>query len=331
MPYGRSYSSRGVSKRRVTFRRSRSKKAVPARKPRASRKMATYRRARAINTNRSMIRSLKRQMAGPIQKNFQILDRAVVPISSGPVAFDLTDFTCRNVAQEAPGTITTGCRLYQYNPLGALTEVSGWSKTVMASNPFWASVNQDIPDSGQYLPVRVDYTFKLEGIPSLDNTHVRFDVFSARPQVQTAGAQLNDTIMPVCLKHMNALAEGDQNRINSTFFKKYFTKHFFFNSHKNQAPTTQGTTGNIKYCKFSIRPKKVRHQKVTNPVDVLDNRPEVPGGNYGYLNVPINEPLWVVISCTDVTTLPAPDIDFLSVTASRMCCWRDESGGASLG
>jgi len=281
--------------------------------------------------NRSMIHTLRRQMQGPIQKNFQLMDRAVVPISSAPVAFDLTDFTCRNVAQETPGTISTGCRVWQYNTLGALNMVSNFSKTSMSSNPFWASVNQDIPDSGQYLPVRVDYTFKMEGVPSLDNTHVRFDVFSARPQPYTAQTTPNDIVMPVALKHMTALAEGDQNRINSMFFKKYFTRHFFFNSHKNPAPTTQGNTGNVKYCKFSIRPKKARHQRVTNPIDPLDNRPEVPQGNYGYLNVPINEPLWCVISTTDQTVLPSPDTDFLSVTCSRMCVWRDEIGGSNLG
>lgn len=335
MAYGRSYSSRGGSKRRVTFRRSRSKKAVPARKPRATRAMAAYKRSRAINVNRSMIRSLKKQMQGPIQKNFQKMTRAVVPISSRPVAFDLTDFTCYNVAKEPPSTTTDGCRIYQYNNLGALASVSSWSKASMIDNPFWASMNQDIPDTGQYLPVRVDYTFKMEGIPSLDNTHVRFDVFSAKPQVYAAGSINNDTVMPVCLKHMTALAEGDQNRINSTFFRKYFTKHFFFNSHKvpaTAANPTQGTTSNIKYCKFSIRPKKVRHQKVTNPIDPMDNRTEsgVDASNYGYLNVPINEPLWVVISCTDVTTLPVPSTDFLSVTGSRMCVWRDELGGAAL-
>jgi len=279
-----------------------------------------------------MIRAVKRQLKGPVQKNMQIMNDAVEPLARQPLCLDLTDFTCRHVSLNPPpaaSTTTNGCRVWQYNSLGSLTDVTYFTKASLIGNPFYASMNQDIPDGGVYTPIRVTYHIKVSGKPSLDNTHVQFDVFSAKTKAYVPGSINNDTVMPVALKHMQSLTGGTQNIVNSDYFKKYWTKRIFFNSTKHD-DDTKGTTGNIKYFSFTINPKKDRNQRLTNPIDPMDQRPEVPAGNYGYLNCPVDEPLWMVISTTDITSLPAPDPDVPVVEISRTCVWRDKVGKGSL-
>jgi len=279
-----------------------------------------------------MIRAVSRQLKGPVQKNFQNLDRLLIPYSSQPIAFDATDFTCKHTSLDGSGTVTTGCRLYQYDTSTppVLNVISNFSKTSLIGNPFWAGMNQDIPDGGCYTPIRVTYNINVRGAPlSVDNCRVRIDLFSAKPRAYIPGTVPLDVVMPHAFKHMKNMADGDTiNRINSEYFKKYRTKTIYLNSRRIAQGSAIATTQNERWFKLHIHPKKDRTQNVTNPIDPLDPRPEVAEGNFGYLNTPLDEPLWMMISTTD--DQGASSGDWIEVNISRECVWRDKVGSSKL-
>jgi len=187
-------------------------------------------------------------------------------------------------------------------------------------------MNRDIVDTGKYLPVQVNYRIRVEGISSLDNTRVRLDVFQAKSRaVIQSSTTADQQLLPTGLQHLNNMANPTLNRLNSVFFKKYLSKQVFINSTKTDADT-KGTTGNIKYIYFSVRPKRLRTQGETNPATPQDETPEVANGNWGPLNVPIDEPLWALLSTDDRTSIG----DSVRVTMSRTCIWRDHIGSSTL-
>lgn len=312
------------------------KKKVSAKKPKPTAARKSYQRARAINSNARAIAAVKRELKGPVQKNFQKLERVIIPVATRPIAFDATDFTCKNTSvvlggtPQVGGTTSTGCRLYQYDttvPTPVLQYVSNWQKTSFTGNPFWAGMNQDIPDGGCYTPLRVTYNIKVTGVPAIKDCRVRVDLFAAKPRAYIPGTVPLDVCMPVALKHMGNMADGDVfNRINRDYFKVYKTKTIYMNSTRVTQGNPIATTANSRWFKLHIHPKKDRTQNVTNPIDPLDPRPEVAEGNFGYLQTPLDEPLWMMISTTD----QSGGTDTVVVDITRECVWRDKTGSAKL-
>jgi len=198
-------------------------------------------------------------------------------------------------------------------------------------------------DGGSYLPVSCRVVAKIWGGPDLiTQTRVRIDLVSLKSRnlnLQTAAFQ--QMTMPQGLRWMENLADPERNALSRDYFKVYATKWVNLNSRQQDRfvpdPANPGTfrssgqtstTLNYKYVKFDIRPKKVRHQVVTtgfsNPTQT-----EFADGNFGYLNVPQDEPLWMIIS-TSSNFAVAPDLpDRVYVSLRRSIQWRDAAGSGN--
>lgn len=330
-------------------------------KPSAPRrnKKAPYRKAprkpenkkRAVDNKQSnLINSLSRQMYkmqmatyGSVQQNLQSLHRDVTPTASAPICLDLTDFTCERVV--AGVVAQNGGRAFQATSVSPYyTAVSKWKRnSTILNNYYWKNNNADQPDTGKYLCMSASYFIEVTGIDSLDNTRIRFDVIAQKPQadlpINVAGASTPQTprVLPFTLAYLTHIAEPHINRINPTYFKKYFSKTVFINSSKTD-PATKGTTANIQRFSFKIKPNKVMSQVLTNPqvgdVPIIDEttgviaaQEEIPYGNYGPYNVSPLQPLWLLISTDDqVATLS----DKVAVKISRRVVWRDHVGSSNL-
>jgi len=313
---------------------------VPKKKVKFSRKSAL-----AVNRNTKAIATMKEKLHGRLQKNIQVSrytgsEIGLRPQNNRPICLDITDFTSGPNIPAAP----TGARIFQYNPTGTLTEVGGWTKAPFDINPYHLGQNSDVPDGGSYLPVSCTLVAKIWGGPDLiKQTRVRVDLVSLRANklnLQTAAFQ--QMTMPQGLRWMENLADPERNALSRNYFKVYATKWVNLNSRQQDTfvadPGTPGTfrstgqtstTLNYRYVKFHIRPKKVRHQVVTtgfsNPTQT-----EFPDGNFGYLNVPQDEPLWMIIS-TSSNFAVAPELpNNVYVSLRRSITWRDAAGSGNV-
>jgi len=343
------YGHRRRSYRRST-RRTRKKSMVPV-----PRKKVQFKRRTAMATNRNTvaIARMKKALHGPVQKNIQnsrYQGNAIgfTPTNNRPICLDLTDFTSSTTIAPAQ---PTGARAFQFNAAGALAVVGGWSKQNFDLNPYFLGQNSDVAgDTGSYLPLSVHLTAKIWGGPTLiRNTRVRLDLVSLKAQnlnLQTAAFQ--QMTMPQGLRWMENLADPEINAISKDYFKIYATKFVSLNSRTQERYVTQqpqppppgpnvtdaigstSTTLNYRYVHFHIRPKKARHQVTTigfsNP-----GATEPSEGSYGYLNVPQNEPLWLIMSTSDAA-LPEPlgQPEQVFIRLQRKCVWRDGVGSGSV-
>jgi len=308
--------SRGINKKKV---------AVPKTKKRA--KDYTASNARAINSLSRSIAKLKMSQYGRIQQNLQTANGPITPTANYPVLFDATDFSCFRSGPPA----AQGCQMWQYNALGQLTTTGGFNIQDNLGNPYWENQNNDIVDGGCFFPTYVKYFIDVQGLPSLDNTRVRFDFFSVKSSSQIQSTtSANLVTLPTGLQHLDNMATPHLNRINPIFFKRYLTKTIFINSTKGD-PNTKGTTGNIHKFSVVLRPKKPRYQAISTPNTPNDPDLATPelatSGQYGPYNVPTTAPLWCLVSTDD---LVASVSDRVQVTISRKCIWRDSIGSAKL-
>lgn len=332
------------------------KKAIRVKVPRRGRK-GVKRNARAINRLGRAVRAAKMAGYGPLQTNYQIASRALVPIASLPVLTPLNDFTCNR----DPGSVSEGCPFYQYNVGGTLTVGGMYTTQLAPPSVFHGDYNKNRPgEKGQYFPVRAEYSVQIVGNPNLDNTHIRFDMFTqkVRPIVQSIVAG-NSKALPQALNSLTHMASGGvMNRLSPYYFKKYWSKTFFMNSSKTNA-ATKGTTGNVIRFKFSIHGKyPVKMLTIPpNPVpdttvnqaleDALNEHidhsdhssaeDDADAGvdasfttplNYRFDNTALGSQLWLLISTDDETTLPVPPelSDQVNVRISRKVIWRDYQG-----
>ena len=299
----------------------------------------------ATNRNTLAIAKMKRQLHGPLQKNIQLTrytgsEIGLRPVNNRPICLDVTDFTSGPNIPAAP----SGARIFQYNAAGALTEVGGWFKSDFALNPYHLGQNADVVDGGSYLPRVCHLVAKVWGGPDLiKQCRVRFDLVSLKAKnlnLQTAAFQ--QMTMPQGLRWMENLADPERNALSRDYFKIWSTKWVNLNSRQQDTfvadPANPGTfrstgqtstTLNYRYVKFHIRPKKVRHQVTTtgfsNP-----SQTEFPDGNFGYLNVPQDEPLWLIIS-TSINPAVAPDLPAnVYVSMRRSVEWRDAAGSGTV-
>jgi len=322
MPYARKYKPK-------LYRGRRRKPSVAAPAPKKTVKTYVRKNAFKIADIKRDVRFLKMARFGSIQINFQKTDRTLIPIKTRPVLFDMMDFTCRRDAAP-PAPASSGCLCYQYNVAGsAVQAASTWHiNSTLAANPYWLGQNRDIPDTGKYLPVSAQYTFRIEGNPSLDNTRVRLQVFAVKSRTYVPNSVAsNNLVLPTALNNLENMANPVENRLSRVHFKCYADKWVFLNSSKTN-DDTKGTSANIKYKSIKVNPKRkhLRNQAVSNPETPMDPDAEFPDGNYGPLNCPITEPLWCLISTDDESSL----LDSVEVTISRRVVWRDPIGMAPL-
>lgn len=329
--------------------RSSASSKVPARKPRkvkfrrqkkaglSGQKMYDNKQTNAINKLQRQVYGLQMAKYGKTQQNFhQLTNMLGIPgkelTPDHPHCFDLTDFTCQR------GPIIGG-RVYRYD--GGVTEVANWERNAATlDNYYWENQNEDQPDGGAYLAMDATYYVEVKGGRALNNCRIRFDVISQKdsaviPSAATVGA-VENLILPDTLGYLKSLAQPHLNRINPSFFKKYFTKVVFINSSKT-IQATKGTTANVMRFSFTIRPKKLCVQNETNPqvgggaivdetTQIIGEQAEYERGNFGPLNTPSTQPLWMVISSDD----GAIDNENVNISISRRIRWKDALGSSAV-
>lgn len=295
--------------------------------PKARKAKVDNQQSSIINKLSKQVYSLQMSKYGKVQQNYHTLDEVLIPTSSSPLCLDLTDFTCnRPDNPSAPA----GALVYQHIPgVGPPSTPSKWTKQPYEDNYYWKNQNQDQPDGGAYLAKSATYFVQIRGVNALDNTRIRFDVVSQKPNSIIGSASASNLFLPDTLTHMKHLAEpmgSASNRINPIYFRKYFSKTVFMNSTKTDG-NTKGTTANIIRFSFKLKPNKLCTQQVTNPtVGNLDPALEIPRGNFGPYNVHACQPLWLIISTDDRTALG----DAVEVNMSRRIVWADTIGSANL-
>lgn len=284
----------------------------------------------AIMKLSKQVKSLQMAKYGKNQNNFQTTVAPVVPRADRPVMFDLTDFTCQNSALNS-----IGCRLYSLDNAGQPSVITNWETAQQIGNPYWQNQNSDIVDTGSYFPKYCRLTLKFEGRPNLVDTRIRVDLVSLKGSAFKANAPGAPILVPpASLPYLQNLATPSINRISREYFQVYQTKFVYINSKVGDATNnnaTKGTTGNTKFITFEVRPKKPRYQAKTFPIagtlqpDVAQTEPDF--GAFGPTNVPLDQPLWCIISTNNVATTPETAV---MCTASRFCKWADTIGSGNM-
>lgn len=323
MPYGQ----------RRTYRKAPVRGRRPARPaaPKVKKTVKTYVRKNAykIADLKRDVMFLKRARHGAIQQNLQTTDGSpMFPTRSFPILTDLTDFTCYRPATTVPPVpARDGCRFYQYSPTGLQT-TGIYTINNFNNSPYWKNQNVDTVDTGKYMPVMARYTIRVEGRNSLDNTRVRIQVFQARSSAIIPFNASGVTSLPSGLTFLDNMADPTLNRLNPVFFKEYrrLGKTIFINSTKTDSQT-KGTTGNIFYYTFTIRPKKMKYQTLTVPNTPNDPNEGPDEGAFGPLEISPESPLWMLVSTDDDVGVPNQAV---SVRVSRRCMWRDPIGSSKI-
>ena len=350
MPYGRKSYTKRTTRRYGTRKPSYRRKAVRPPPKRKTQRTYVRKNAYAINRVARKVNFLMNARWGQVQKNLHISD-PIVPIAGAPFAFDATNFTCRRLNDQG-SEISPGAIIYQVNAAG--TGVTNAGKfnidtADMLNNPYWDAVNRDLAgDTGAYKPIRATYTFQIKGRPSLDDTWIDIRLLAHRPGTLNPSPVAQARMMPFGLVYMKRLT-GIDNDINYSYFKQYYHKRIYLNSQTYNQPATpaQGlpadgtigataTTGNTKYVRMTIRPKKVRTQTVTWPETPGDSQVPDPNqsgeqwatdGAYSELNCPPEQTLWCVVSCNDQSAILG---DALIIKMKREVVWRDGMGNSAV-
>lgn len=265
-------------------------------------------------------------------------DSQLVPIASKPLCFDVTNFA----SGLQPSTNMEYNPIYQYTTptpgaIGALAVATHW-KVLSAQggpaneNPYWASANSDIPNTGQVFAVNRFFRFIIKGSAQLDNTRINIRFIQARSLLRVAGtaaAGFTAQSLPDSLKHMSHMLTT--NMINGRYFKTLYNKTLFINSH-TYTVSTQGvetgqtaTTGNILHHTVAFNLNRPLKQIFTDPGASQTNG----GAQYAWTwpNRPLAgyyAPIWCLISTDDVTSVN----DAVNIQIESICRWRDPVGGA---
>lgn len=287
----------------------------------------------AINRLTRQVKSLQMQRFGSVQRNFQ-LSNVMVPFATRPILTDIMDFSCRRPS-------TAGANFAQYDggvPTNVLQTIGNWTPS---TNLYHADQNLDLPDTGKYLALSCHVTMRFQATPSVTDTRIRVDLFSIKGKGITS-VPLGQPVfaMPNGLLQLNNLANPELNKLGGNpYIKVWSTKWLYLSSSRNAGPTPgagaqnpgPAVTGNSGYISFTIKPKggKLRNQLITAP-DTPDDPTALTDGNWGPFNVPQDEPLYMIISCSDASALGPPVANTVSVQCSRTVRWRDPIGKSSL-
>lgn len=337
MAYARKYRRR-TGRARRPFRR---KSTLPA----AIRPKKTLRRAVRKNyyvnkRQTRLIRTLWNRQYGAVQKSLQnaVSQTGIVqPITVGaarPVCWNCTDFTCY---RSAGGVTTTGCRIWGLNVSGNNLDQQGyWTTSYFDSNPYWAYTNRSIVDGGRYKPIAAYYTIDWTVVanPTEAPPYLYLHLFSQkkffpRNNVPLPGASILNLTMPFGLVHMKNMANGDENRISTEFFKVYKVKKI---ATLRNLPAADATVGAVQTYRmhFSVHPKKVCEQLQDDPM--IPGTHETEGGqtelgSFGAYNVDPSQPLWALLSSSD----RVGDTDnYTNCKIMRKLVWRDVNSSAGI-
>jgi len=335
----RSYSRKPYSRGRYSRRR---------RPPPGPPKKKTLRRFVRKNSYKNVaqdrrIRRLELAQYGAVQQNLQVAVSQANPsqpigVSSlSPICWDATDFTSYRTAA---GPVTSvGCRIWRVNLLSgtSLDQAGYWNTATFDDNAFWKHSNRDFPDGGSYKPIAAYYTIDWEVTaqpdqpPPIVYLHCMTQKAGAgmRNNDPLAGANIFNLGMPQALVHLKQLADGDLNRVNSDFFRVYKTRKLQLLP--NIAASDSGTGGQRHYyMKFSVHPKKVRHQMQPDPMTpgfVENEAGQTEYGSFGQYNVDPSTPFWAVLSSTARNGDPE---NATNVKISRKVLWRDTNGSTFI-
>lgn len=328
-----SMSSSYVPRKRTRYSAPSSKRAVPV--PRKKATSYVRKNSLAINRIARVQRTLRNMSYGTLQTSFQQATR-----NSGgggnllqfwfdsqhPYLFDMGDFTRTTSSGTNP---RVGCRIFGISDVvdsvsGTTTPTvtsQGHWQNAQADNSYYTGPQLDIIDTGKHLPVYGDYTFKFLGHAIKRPTRITLTtmVLKTRNFVNTHGNMTN-RLLPTGLTQMRDMADPTKNQISKEFFKVYSNKVITLKPQGNTTWTLDG----MAICKMSVRPKKLRTQDFTGPVDPMDPTPEMADGNYGHLNVPLGQPYWLLIS----TDEDPGNSSSVNMFISRKVAWRDHIGAA---
>lgn len=313
---------------------------------RSAAKRVDNKQSAMINALSKQVYKLQMAQYGKVQQNYHVQTAPLFLERDRPCCLDLTDFTCERGPEVAGIASSDGALIYQLQPPNqSPTQAQYWRRkppnVTYGHNLYWNNQNQDQPDTGAYLALGATYFVEVKGLPVANNVRVRFDVVSQKPDAILPAERVNNVtpitkLLPDTLPHMRRLANPTENRINPTYFHKYFSKTVFLNSTK--AEDTKGTTANIMRFSFKIKPNKLCVQSETNPQvggGIVENdnpppdtgiQPEYPRGNFGPRNVPATQPLWMLITSDN----ELDDQERIQVVMSRRIVWRDHLGSSNL-
>lgn len=309
---------------------------------------------KTINQLSKQVYKLQMASYGKVQQNFHLMnssagENAIYVNDARPACLDLTDFTCERGPEVAGIPAQDGANIFSIGgPALAPSRIATWIRkpdnALYGPNLYWSHQNNDQPDTGAYLAMSATYFVEVTGVPYCDNTRVRFDIISQKPNAilpaeKVQGATPLPKALPDTLRYLTNIADPTKNRINPTYFRKYMSRTLFINSSKTD--DTKGTTANVMRFSFKITPNKLCVQSETNPqvgggIVINEDPPpdqieqdEYPRGNFGPRNVPITQPLWLLISSDAVDSSP-PGPTRMQVSLSRRIVWRDHLGSANL-
>ena len=355
MPYGKSYKPRYPARGngRAPYRRGAPKKAVPVPRKRKTFKTHVRTNALAINRIARVQRQLKAMTYGSVQEGYHTLNvDSIIVHREKPILMDLGDFTRY---RQVSNVQTIGARVYtlaqaqDYNVLSNpnsydVVPEAYWKNQTFQNSPYFMGRQEDIVDTGKYLPMFGSYTFKIRAASLLAPVKVTFTMFTVRAKAMIPlplGMQERRNL-PAGLVNLRRMADPTENRMSRQFFKVYKTQTVWVNPVRpwpgdiTTASVVDGTGYSPvaeKFHTITIRPKKVRTQDITNPDDPSDPTPEAPDGNYGHHQVTHDTPLWLLISCTDMETVnggaPGQNMgvnQFVTVDCTRVVKWRDHIG-----
>lgn len=319
-----------------------SKRIVPKRakktkyKRKGKNKSYDNKQTKSINALSRSVYKLQMSQFGSVQINYQRLGALLTPTDKQPLCLDLSDFSCERVS--ATGVAIHGGNVYQAAASGSVVNsgIAHWQITGanQVNNIYFNRINQDAPDTGKFLCMKMTYFFSVSGDANLDDTRIRFDVISQRPGTNNThitplpvNAPLN---LPFTLGYMRQLVGGIDNRISSQHFKKYVTKTVYINSKPSINPgDLQGTSANTQQFSLTFTPNKLCVQNYTNPIFTPGNQStaDISLGQWGPNNVPTTQPLWLIISTDDKVATVG---DAVNVKIARKIVWRDHLGSAKL-
>lgn len=262
----------------------------------------------------------------------------LVPIASKPLCFDVTNFA----TGLQPSTNNAYNPVYQFTTptpgaagtLGVATYFKRLEGPVSVTNPYWASANGDIPNTGQVYADSRFFRFIIKGNEQLDNTRINIRFIQARSLLRVHGNDISGytpVLLPASLNHMRDMLTT--NMVNSRYFKTLYNKTILINSHTYViANSTTGvqtgqtaTTANIVHHTVAFKLKRKLKQIATDPGGTQTNG----GAGNGWLwpARPMSgyyAPIWCLISTDDVTSVG----DSVNIQIESICRWRDPVGGA---
>ena len=179
----------------------------------------------------------------------------------------------------------------------------------------WRGCNDDEVSPHIYQPISAQYKmfFKMNMTPADTASWIRIDFIKARKQLRSS--TVHELNLPQGLPHFGYIAEDSmvcRNEINPTYWGKLMkTKWIKFHAPKDTItashPVERMVTFNFRF-----------NQTLKPDMDETS----IDGSKF-YLNVPINQQYWVVISTSN--TQPYSGI----IQGRRKIAWRDQHGSAT--